>query len=122
MKIIFVKQCNCVACYLMSLQAPAYMKAMSEAMDKMIMGPLKRKERKMPGKIIEYRHHGILVKADEELAGKHRDHCLCFRNCARFKPEEREKNCHIANVLFAVDRAFGLVTPVYECSLYLRQH
>ena len=71
-------------------------------------------------RIMQYRHHGVLVKVDRELKGKHREHCLCFRQCQRFHPEDREKNCKIANVLFEVDRAFGIVTPVYECPLYGR--
>jgi len=74
------------------------------------------------GKIVQYRHHGVLVKVDSNLKGTHREYCLCFRGCHRFHPEDREKNCPIANLLFEVDRAFGIVTPVFECGLYSGGH
>lgn len=69
------------------------------------------------GKIIEYEHHGQIVKVDEDLKGKHRDHCLCHR-CEKFVPEDRGKNCQIANRLFQICRDFNLVTPVYECKVF----
>lgn len=66
------------------------------------------------GKIIKYVHHNNEVCVDEELIGKHRDHCLCHK-CALFTPTYRDANCVIANMLYALDVAFKLVTPVWEC-------
>lgn len=66
------------------------------------------------GDIIRYEHHGAEVCVDEDLKGKHRSHCLCFR-CAKFCPENREKSCPRANLLYAYCVAFDMVTPVYEC-------
>jgi hypothetical protein len=64
--------------------------------------------------ITQYVHHGALVFVDENLKGKHRDHCLCYR-CKQFKPETREGNCPIANKLFQICVDENIVTPVYEC-------
>ena len=66
------------------------------------------------GKIVKYIHHGAEVSVDEDLKGKHRDMCLCFR-CDNFKPDDRLGNCRIANLNFAMCVAFDLVTPVIEC-------
>jgi len=66
------------------------------------------------GKIIQYEHYGRMVYVDEDLKGKHREHCLCFR-CAKFHPENREKNCSSANLNYAMDVLLNLVTPVWEC-------
>ena len=66
------------------------------------------------GKIIQYEHHGRMVYVDEDLKGRHREHCLCFR-CAKFHPEDRAKNCPIANLNYAMDVLLNLVTPVWEC-------
>ncbi|GEM_PF-3049541 len=66
------------------------------------------------GKIIEYEHHGNMVKVDESLKGKHRDCCLCFI-CDEFIPENRDANCTIANKLFSICCEFGMTTPVFEC-------
>jgi hypothetical protein len=67
--------------------------------------------------ILRYEHHGAVVAVDEDLKGKHREHCLCFK-CGWFKPEDRDKNCPIANLLFAVCVLHNLTTPVYECPEY----
>lgn len=64
--------------------------------------------------IERYVHHGREVAVDSELKGKHRSHCLCFI-CANFNPQDREKNCPIANQIFATCVDHGVVTPVYEC-------
>jgi len=48
------------------------------------------------------------------VKGQHREHCLCF-SCAKFHPEDRERNCRVANLLYAVCQAMGIVTPVWEC-------
>jgi len=65
-----------------------------------------------------YEHHGTEVSVISEVKGKHRDHCLCWR-CGKFKPEDRENNCMIANALYALCKAFSLVTPVYECKYFV---
>jgi hypothetical protein len=65
------------------------------------------------GKIVEYRHHGALVKVDEDLKGKHREYCLCWR-CENFRPGG-EHNCKIAGKVFTVCVGHDLVTPVFEC-------
>lgn len=72
------------------------------------------------GKVVEYLHHGKKVYVDADLKGKHRSHCLCFR-CAKFHPEDEENNCNTANLVFAIDVAFGIVTPVWECPEFLKK-
>jgi len=67
-------------------------------------------------KFIQYEHHGVDAWVREDLKGKHRDHCLCF-SCGRFKPNS-EDNCATADLLFAVCKRCGLVTPVYECPFF----
>ncbi len=66
------------------------------------------------GNVVRYTHHGRVVAVDEAQKGKHRDVCLCFR-CWRFVPDDRAKNCAIANAVFGVCQQYGLVTPVWEC-------
>jgi len=65
----------------------------------------------------KYVHHGVEVSVISELKGQHRSHCLCF-SCGHFKPQDREGNCRIANLLFALCQAHDLVTPVYECAKF----
>ena len=48
-----------------------------------------------------------------ELKGKHREHCLCW-SCKKCKPGEPD-HCKKAALLYAFCRAFGMVTPVWEC-------
>lgn len=69
------------------------------------------------GKKVQYEHHGTLVWVDEELKGKHREHCLCF-SCKHFKPGLPETNCPLANLNYAVCLAHDMVLPVYECPIY----
>ena len=64
--------------------------------------------------ITDYIHHGTSVFVDENLKGKHREHCLCWK-CGKFVPEDRDKNCQVANLLFAACCAFSITTPVWEC-------
>jgi len=65
-------------------------------------------------KFIQYEHHGELVWMMDELKGKHRENCLCY-HCLKFVPEDREKNCKIANDLYDNCIKYSLTTPVYEC-------
>lgn len=64
--------------------------------------------------IIRYEHHGQEVAVREDLIGKHRDHCLCFR-CSAFKPGLPEQNCPVANAVYALCILAGITTPVWEC-------
>jgi len=65
-----------------------------------------------------YRHHQEFMWVEKSLKGKHANHCLCW-SCANFIPDDREKNCPIANVLFAIDCAMNVVTPVWECAEFV---
>lgn len=69
------------------------------------------------GKITQYEHHEWNVFVDEELKGKHREHCLCFK-CKRFKPGAGT-NCTVAWTVFQTCMKYGLTTPVYECPWYV---
>lgn len=68
--------------------------------------------------IIRFLHHGTPVFGYEHLMGKHRDHCLCFQ-CEKFV-FDREKNCRIANLLYAVDLQCGITTPVFYCAEFIK--
>lgn len=61
-----------------------------------------------------YEHHGQIVWVNQDLKGKHRDHCLCYK-CSKFNPDDRDNNCTIANTLYQLCIMFTIVTPVYEC-------
>lgn len=67
--------------------------------------------------IIEYEHHGLMMSVRNNLRGLHREHCLCWI-CDRFVPENRKKNCIIANKLFDFDIGHNVVTPVWECAMF----
>jgi hypothetical protein len=62
----------------------------------------------------KYQHHGIVVSVRSDLKGRHREHCLCF-TCSKFTLANRDGNCSKANALYALDVAFGMTTPVWEC-------
>lgn len=67
-----------------------------------------------------YEHHDRWVWVKTEDKGKHREHCLCW-SCENFTPNNRDTNCKIANLLFELDRAFDLVTPVWECPEFIEK-
>jgi hypothetical protein len=67
--------------------------------------------------IITYEHYGALVFVDENLKGKHRENCLCWK-CGSFKPGMPE-NCPIAQKLYKICVKESLVTPVYECPVFV---
>lgn len=71
-------------------------------------------------KIIFYEHHGKYVGVREDLKGKHREYCLCWQ-CDNFKPENKEENCPIANLNFALDCLVNIVTPVWECPKFCKK-
>lgn len=64
--------------------------------------------------IVQYTHHETPVYVNSHWKGLHRDFCLCF-SCSNFNPDDREKNCPIANKLFSLCIEHGLTTPVFEC-------
>jgi len=64
-------------------------------------------------KIVEYDHHGTVVRVREDLKGKHREFCLCHL-CAEFKPGAPD-NCEIAQATFKNCVKFGTTTPMWEC-------
>ena len=70
--------------------------------------------------VIWYDHHGTEVAVRADLKGRHRENCLCY-TCKNFTPEDKENNCEIANLLFAVDVAMGITTPVWECPKWRRK-
>jgi len=65
------------------------------------------------GTIIWYEHHGCKVAVDDDLVGKHREHCLCFR-CGRFKPNSTE-NCDQAEQNYRACKINDMTMPVFEC-------
>ena len=71
-------------------------------------------------RVVEYEHHGVQVKVQERLRGTHREACLCFLDCAEFKPGTDE-NCKRAALLFAFCCTFDMTTPVYECPAYHKE-
>ena len=50
----------------------------------------------------------------KKLLGRHKERCLCYR-CKKFNPEDRDKNCSIANLLHALSVQCEIVAPVMEC-------
>jgi hypothetical protein len=68
-----------------------------------------------------YLHHGErLVWVRKDLKDRHREHCLCH-SCEKFKPESRDKNCSIANLVYALCVVENLVLPVWECPVFMRK-
>lgn len=65
-------------------------------------------------KFEKYEHHGVDVWTRKYLKGQHKRHCLCY-DCKKFKPENREENCSIANILYRLCELTGITSPVYEC-------
>ena len=68
----------------------------------------------------KYKHNGIDVYVKSDLKGKHREHCLCY-SCELFMPRDRQSNCPIANLLYAVDCAMGITTPIFECPEFVEK-
>jgi len=68
--------------------------------------------------IEHYEHYGREVAVRSDLRGKHREFCLCWQ-CGFFHPEDRELNCPIANLVYAVCMRENLVLPVWECPLFI---
>lgn len=68
--------------------------------------------------IIRVDKHNKKLAVEEALVNKHKDHCLCWKNCKHFNPDDEEKNCPIAQMLFEFDKKYGVTTPVWECETY----
>lgn len=64
--------------------------------------------------IVKYNHHGKDVFVRGVLKGQHRDHCLCFQGCTRFKPGTVD-NCEIAQSVYDNCVKHNIVSPVWEC-------
>jgi len=64
-------------------------------------------------KYIQYKHHGKTVWVREDLMGKHREHCMCYK-CEKFHPNE-PNNCPIAQELYSFCVRHDMTTPVWEC-------
>jgi hypothetical protein len=64
-----------------------------------------------------YTHHGVEVKVDSELKGKHRQHCLCHQ-CGRLDDKLFGK-CFIATKLYQICVEYNVTTPVYECPHFI---
>jgi len=69
---------------------------------------------------IRYMHHKHSVVVHADAKGKHREHCLCYR-CNKFYPGTAE-NCQLAELIYGVNVAFGLTTPVWECPRFYPQN
>ncbi len=68
--------------------------------------------------IVNFFFHGESVFANEEMVGRHRDFCLCWK-CQHFTPENRAGNCKIANALYALNLLSEITTPVFYCKEFL---
>ena len=71
------------------------------------------------GCYVKYSHHfgkgkmvAMMVRVG--LQGLHEAYCCCY-DCELFMPEDQDKNCPKANLLFEINRTLNLVTPVWEC-------
>lgn len=67
--------------------------------------------------VIKVQKFGKELNVQEHLLGKHREHCLCWSGCKRFKPNTPE-NCEIAQKLLQFDIDNGVTTPAWECIKY----
>lgn len=70
--------------------------------------------------IERYEHHGVTVAVQAHLKGTHREHCLCYADCAKFKPGTPE-NCPKAQGLYEFCVRTGMTTPVFECPDFATQ-
>lgn len=68
-------------------------------------------------KIEVYEHHDQMVYVQSHLKGKHKEHCLCYQQCKRFKPGEID-NCFLAQEIFELCKKANVVLPVWECPLF----
>ena len=64
--------------------------------------------------IEQYEHYGKKVFVQQDLKGKHRDYCLCFK-CKKLDVEDIDKNCPIAKKIFSICIDEHLVLVIWEC-------
>jgi len=63
---------------------------------------------------VQYEHFDADVWVREDLKGQHKEHCLCY-SCLRFCPDDRNRNCRRANLIYRVCVMLDMVLPVWEC-------
>lgn len=68
-------------------------------------------------KLVKYKHHNRTVVVRDDLKGRHREYCLCYYPCKKFKPDSPD-NCPIAALLFRTCIITGTTTPVFECECF----
>lgn len=66
----------------------------------------------------QVRHHGNMVWTWAGKVGINRSICLCYK-CGSFKPNEREKNCPIAEATYKNCVIHGITSPVTECPVFV---
>lgn len=66
----------------------------------------------------QIRHHGNMVWTWADKVGINRSICLCYK-CGSFKPNEREKNCPIAEAVYKNCLVHGITSPVTECPAFV---
>ena len=73
--------------------------------------------KKDPEGIITVNKFNKEMKVRRDLVNKHRQYCLCWKDCEFFKPNTSE-NCEIAQKLYQFDIDNNVTTPVWECEKY----
>ena len=68
-------------------------------------------------KFIKYKPHNEEVWVRGDLKGKYIDYCLCFK-CKKLIPEDRDKNCPMANKLDSICIVNDLVIALFECPIF----
>jgi|GEM_PF-1019759 len=66
----------------------------------------------------KYEHHGAMVWVRTDLKGLHRQHCLCFAPCAKFKPGQ-DDNCLLAQENYEMCVRHNMTLPVWECPEFI---
>jgi hypothetical protein len=56
-----------------------------------------------------------MVYVKKKLKGRHKNSCLCYAPCAKFKPGDWKANCQIAQEVYELCVRESLVLPVWEC-------
>jgi len=69
-------------------------------------------------KIIKYEHFGNEVSVMEDMKGKHKDFCLCYK-CSKLKPDEAD-NCKLAQLVYDLCRLSGSTLVMWECKEFER--
>jgi len=67
--------------------------------------------------IVQKEFYGQQVWVNADLADTDemlKDNCLCW-HCGYFFPDDREKNCTIANIFYNLCVSFNMATPPLRC-------